>query len=89
MWFALACVLHLIAGFFYMLSGLSAPVWVVMILFGIWIALAVRLSRMRTEGLKTLIIPLVAGVIWYVVLWAGDLLLDWTPAWTPTERSVD
>ena len=77
-WFALAVVLQLVAGFFYMVSGLVAPLWAVFILWAIWIALSVRLFKMRKEGPKLLLVPIAAGAIWYVALWLGDVVLGWT-----------
>lgn len=78
LWFALACLLHLVAGFFYISSGLVAPLWGVLVLLAIWLALAIALVRIRHTGAKTLTIPLVAAAVWFSVLLAGQALLGWT-----------
>ena len=78
LWFALACVLHLAAGFFYISSGLVAPLWGVLLLLAIWLVLAVYLARIRRTGPKTLLVPVAAAAIWFLVLWIGQSLLGWT-----------
>ena len=78
LWFALACVVHLVVGFFYISSGLVAPLWGVLLLLAIWLALAVVLVRLRERGPVTLLVPVAAGAIWFFVLWIGQALLDWT-----------
>lgn len=77
-WFAVACLLHLIVAYFYVLSGLLAPPWAVLMLLLIWVALTFVLLRMRSAGPKTLIVPVGAAAIWFAVLWLGDMLLGWT-----------
>ena len=77
-WFAIAAALHLVAGFFYISSGLVAPLWGVLLLLVIWIALAIVLVRMRRDGPKTLAVPVAAAAIWFLVLWIGQSLLGWT-----------
>ena len=76
-WFALACLLHLVAGFFYISSGLIAPLWAVLVLIAIWIALAVGLIRRRATGARTLLVPTVAAAIWFVAISAGEMFLGW------------
>jgi hypothetical protein len=78
LWFGIACALHLIAGFFYISSGLIAPLWAVVFLLVIWLILAILLVRMRQTGARTLTIPVAAAAIWFLVLWLGDTFLDWT-----------
>lgn len=77
-WFVVAVILQLVTGYFYMLSGLVAPMWAVFILWTIWIALSVQLFKMRKEGPKQLLVPLAAAAIWFLVLWLGDVALGWT-----------
>lgn len=77
-WVALAALLHLVAGFFYLSSGLVAPLWAVVLLLAIWVALSVVLYRMRTAGPKTLLVPVAAAGIWFFTLWLGQALLNWT-----------
>lgn len=78
LWIVLATSLHLAAGFFYLSSGLVAPLWAVALLLAIWVALAVVLFRMRTAGPKTLLVPLSAAAIWFLTLWLGQTFLNWT-----------
>ena len=77
-WTVLATLLHLVAGFFYLSSGLVAPLWAVVLLLAIWVALAVVLFRMRTAGPKTLLVPVAAAAIWFFTLWLGQAFLNWT-----------
>ena len=77
LWFALACVLHLVAGFFYISSGLIAPLWAVLVLIAIWIGLAVVLLRRRETGPATILIPVLAGATWFVAISLGEMFLDW------------
>ncbi|HJR45762.1 MAG TPA: hypothetical protein VJ927_09175 [Actinomycetota bacterium] len=76
-WFALACLLHLVAGFFYISSGLIAPLWAVLVLIAIWIGLAVLLVRRRRTGPETLLIPVLAGATWFVLISLGEMFLGW------------
>ena len=76
-WFVLACLLHLAAGFFYISSGLIAPLWAVLVLIAIWLTLAVVLIRRRDTGPRTLLIPVLAAAIWFVAISAGEMFLDW------------
>ena len=77
-WFVIACALHLIAGFFYISSGLIAPPWAVVALMATWFGLALMLARMKQAGARALMIPVAAAVIWFVVLGLGDRFLGWT-----------
>lgn len=76
-WFVLACLLHLVAGFFYISSGLIAPLWAVLLLIAIWLVLAVVLVRRRHTGARTLLIPVVAAATWFVAISAGEMFLGW------------
>lgn len=77
-WFAVASLLHLVAGFFYISSGLVAPLWAVAALMLIWVALAILLVRIRTVGPKVLLVPVAAAIIWVVAISLGGTVLDWT-----------
>jgi hypothetical protein len=76
--FILAAALHLVAGYFYLASGLVAPLWGVALLMLIWLALAVWGYRNRHRPL-VLLVPVVAAVAWFVILTAGETLFGWTP----------
>ncbi len=77
-WFVAAWVLHLVAGFFYVFSGLLAPAWAVGVLMAIWFGLAFMLARRNEAGARSLTIPAAAAAIWFVVLGLGDRFLGWT-----------
>lgn len=78
-WAALvvAVPLHLAAGFFYMTSGLVAPLWAVLLLLLIWIGLAVAALRNKHRPLFVLLTPVVAAVVWFVVVQGGSVLFGW------------
>jgi len=71
-------LLHLAIGFFYLASGLLAPLWAVAILWAIWLALAYLMWRWRTKPFHVLAIPFAAAAIWWGVITLGDVLLGWT-----------
>lgn len=73
----LATLLHLVAGYFYLVTGLMAPVWGVGLLLLIWIGLAIWGYRNRHRAL-VILVPLVAVAVWFVVLSLGESLLGWT-----------
>ena len=77
-WFAIAWVLHLIAAYLYISSGLVAPPWAVGVLMVIWLAFMWLLVRMRRRGPKTLLVPVGAVAVWFLLLWGGGALLGWT-----------
>lgn len=68
----------LAVGVFYLASGLVAPVWAILILWIIWLALAwYGLRLARAGSYLVLVVPLVAGAIWYLVLTVGEQALGW------------
>jgi hypothetical protein len=71
-------LLHLVVGFFYLVSGLVAPLWALAVLWVIWLALAYLMWRWRTKPFVVLAIPFVAAAIWWGVITLGDVLLGWT-----------
>jgi hypothetical protein len=76
----LAVLLHLVVGFFYLASGLLAPLWAVAGLAIIWIVLAaLAVWQWRTRPGWVIATPFCAAAIWFTVLWLGDVFLGWTP----------
>lgn len=75
-WVAFA--LHLVAGFFYLLSGLLAPPYAVAGLVVVWLILLWWLIRLRHERWRVMIVPGVAVAAWFTVLLLGDAFLGWT-----------
>ncbi|MEF3120487.1 hypothetical protein [Kocuria flava] len=83
-WFALAVVVaalaHLVVGFYYLASGLMAPLWVVVLLAVWWVLLTlvgVWLVRCRTY--LVLLVPVAAAATWFGVMAFGSSVLGWRP----------
>jgi hypothetical protein len=77
-WLGLAA--HLATLVFYAASGLLAPGWAVVLLLVIWLALlvvAIWLLRTR-RPLYVIVVPIVAWLIWFGVLTAGERWGGWT-----------
>ena len=77
-WLGLAALLGTLV--FYAASGLLAPGWAVALLLLIWFALlavAVRLLYAQ-RPLPVLLTPVVAWLIWFGALTAGERWLGWT-----------
>lgn len=75
----LAALAHLVVGFFYLVSGLVAPLWAIVALLVWWVVLAwwlVRLALRRSWW--TPAVPVVAFGTWVAVLTLGERLLGWT-----------
>jgi hypothetical protein len=65
--------------FLYAASGLLAPWYGVVLLMAIWVGLFVVAARWWTPyPRRTLLLPLVAVVVWFGVLTLGEVLFDWT-----------
>ncbi|MFI7495316.1 hypothetical protein ACH9D2_11450 [Kocuria sp. M4R2S49] len=76
----IAAVAQLVAGYFYMASGLMAPLWAIVLLGVWWLVLTyvgVRLVKRRSYLL--LLVPVVAAVTWFGVMTFGEAVLGWTP----------
>lgn len=68
-----------VIGFFYLASGLVAPLWAVVVLMVIWIGLVVvGIVWFRPHPLRVLVLPVAAAAIWWTVITLGDRLLGWT-----------
>ena len=65
--------------FLYAASGLLAPWYGVVGLLLVWLVLFVTACRWWTPRPRlTLLLPLVAVVVWFGVLVLGEALLNWT-----------
>jgi hypothetical protein len=65
--------------FLYAVSGLLAPWYGVVLLMLIWLVLFVVACRWWTpHPRRTLLVPLVALVVWFAVLMLGEALFGWT-----------
>lgn len=72
--FALAVV-----GVFYATSGLLAPAWAAWLLVLFWLGLVgLSIAWCRRHPLWLIPLPLVAGVVWMVVITVGERHLGWT-----------
>jgi hypothetical protein len=77
-WLGLAAFLATLP--FYLASGLVAPVWAIAVLLIVWLGLlaaAIWLLRSR-RPLWVLAVPVVAWLIWYGAISAGERWLGWT-----------
>jgi len=75
----LALAALVVIGFFYLSSGLVAPLWAVVCLVVVWLLMfAVGIAWFRRHPLRVLALPVLAVVIWVVVLTLGERLLGWT-----------
>jgi hypothetical protein len=76
---AVALALHSGAAFFYLASGLLAPLYAIILLWIVWLVLlAVLIALWRRRPWWSLIVPPVALGLWYVTLTLGEQLLGWT-----------
>lgn len=82
-WFVAAVVVavltHLVIGYFYLASGLMAPLWAVSLLLVWWLVLAYAVVRLvRRRSYRVLLVPVVAAATWFVVMGFGGAVLGWT-----------
>jgi hypothetical protein len=64
---------------FYFAAGLLAPLWAVVVLVVVWVTLFVLgCVWFRRHPLWTLPLPVVALLVWWGGLSAGEALLGWT-----------
>lgn len=65
--------------FLYGAGGLFAPWWVVVLLIAVWLVLFVLACRWWTPRPRLVaLLPVVATVLWFAVMVAGGVWLDWT-----------
>lgn len=70
--------LHLVAGFFMLVSGLVAPPWAVTAMLVVWaVLLVLGIRRWRTRPWITIAVPVLAFAVWLATLAAGGAFLDW------------
>ena len=74
-----AAAAQLVAEFFYLASGLVAPLWAVALLLVWWAVLTVAGVRLvRNRSYLVLLVPVAAAATWFGVLWFGGEVLGWT-----------
>lgn len=76
---ALAVLLHLGIGVFYLAAGLVAPLWAVLLLQLCWLGLLVWMVVLwRRRPPLALLMPLAAAGLIFSAITAGEQLLGWT-----------
>ena len=76
--FAFGCLLHVLVGVFVFSSGLVAPSWAVAVLVVLWFVAAALLWIWRRDAVRSLLVPVAMGAIWYLGISAGGAWLGWT-----------
>lgn len=76
--FWIALLVHLVIGFFYLVSGLLVPLTPLILLWAWWLVLLAVLVLRRDIPRFVIGIPVVAVASWFLVLWLGDRYLGWT-----------
>jgi hypothetical protein len=72
-------VLHLLALWPYLISGVAAPGWAVLSLLVLWALLGVvAVAVHRRWGALAALVPLAAVGLWFLALTLGEQLLGWT-----------
>lgn len=83
-WFVVAVVIaalaQLVAGFYYLASGLMAPLWAI-VLLGVWwvILTLIGVLLVKRRSYLVLLVPVVAVATWFGVMTFGEAVLGWTP----------
>ncbi len=76
---AVAVALQLVAGFFYLASGLLAPLWAIIVLWAVWLLLlGMLIVTWRRRPWWSLAVGPVAFILWFLALTAGEKFLGWT-----------
>jgi hypothetical protein len=74
----LSGIAHLVPGFFIVVSGLVAPLWAIIFMLAVWIAMGVAIVRMVRRGWWwTPVVPIVAMGFWFGFITLGEKLLGW------------
>ena len=76
----LAVVLHAGVGFVYLVSGLVAPLWGVLVLIVLWLAMSVVLVRalQARDSMRAILVPVLGAALWFAVVQGLGTLFDWT-----------
>jgi len=74
----LAGALHLVVGYFYLVSGLVVPGYALLPLWAWWFVLAWVLVRLAVRrSWWSAAIPFIAAATWFAVVFGGGALLGW------------
>ena len=71
--------LHLVAGYFYLASGLVVPGPFLFVLWAVWITLLVLAFQRRANLWWVVATPVVAALFWFAFVAGLGTLLDWRP----------
>jgi hypothetical protein len=72
-------VLYVLVGAFLLVAGLIMPIWAVFALAAVWVmGLVYLLMTWKDRPNTVLIMPFVMAGIFLLVIWLGDVFLDWT-----------
>lgn len=76
----LSILLHAGVGFVYVVSGLVAPLWGVLLLVALWLAMSVFLVRAlrKNDPWRAMAAPVAGAVLWFAVVQGLGTLFDWT-----------
>ena len=65
--------------YLYLVSGLVAPLWAVVLLVACWLVLGLCAVRwVRRRPLVVLALPFVGVALWWAVVSLGEVLFGWT-----------
>jgi len=76
--FWIALLVHLVIGFFYLVSGLVVPMPPLLLMWAWWLVLLAVLILKRGIPRVLVGIPVVALGSWFLILWFGGRYLGWT-----------
>lgn len=74
-----AFLLHAVALFFFVASGLLAPAWALLVLYVAWASLLAFLIVNRHRALRVLLAPVADAVVWLALVPGLGTILDWKP----------
>ena len=74
----IAAIAQLVVGYFYLVSGLVAPIGAVALFLVWWLVLTlIGVLLMRRRSYLVLLVPVVAVTTWFGVMWFGGAVLGW------------
>jgi hypothetical protein len=75
----LALAVLLAMSIFFFAAGLLAPLWAVIVFAAVWVLIFILgCVWIRRHPLRVLVLPVLAALIWFGGMTAGEKLLGWT-----------
>ncbi|MDQ0734958.1 hypothetical protein [Arthrobacter agilis] len=75
----LAAAAHFVAGYFYLTSGLVAPLWALALFLAWWLVLTrVGVKLVLRRSYRVLLVPVVAVATWFGAMVIGGTVLGWS-----------